>query len=58
MSVLLTINVYCVSVLSLLSTITIHDMISIILVDEPTLNIEQEYIIPMDDGMETTMLEG
>ena len=41
-----------------LSTITIHDMISIILVDEPTLNIEQEYIIPMDDGMETTMLEG
>ena len=41
-----------------LSTITIHDMISIILVDEPTLNIEQEYLIPMDDGMETTMLEG
>ena len=33
-------------------------MISIILVDEPALNIEQEYLIPMDDGMETTMLEG
>lgn len=40
-----------------LGTITIHDMISIILIDEPTLKIKQEYIIPMEDGIVTTTLE-